>query len=81
MGVCVNLWICLNEVKPHVMYDVEGWMPLEPMQWNRASSQFDLVHTVLFHFSSVISVSFCTCDSVLGNSLEFRQANQDSIRV
>ena len=33
-----NLWSCLKEFKPLVVYDVEGRMELETMQRNRASS-------------------------------------------
>ena len=38
MGVSGNLWGCLKEVKPLVVYDVEHGMALEPMQGNRGSS-------------------------------------------
>ena len=31
-GVSVNLWICLKEVKPLGLYDVECGMALEPMR-------------------------------------------------
>ena len=48
MGVSGNLWKCLKEVKPLFMYDVECGMALEPMQWNRASSQVDLGFTMQF---------------------------------
>ena len=37
-GVSGNLWSCLKEVKPLVMYDVEQGMALEPIQGNRGSS-------------------------------------------
>ena len=33
-----NLWSCLKEVKPPVVFDGEHRMALEPMQGNRASS-------------------------------------------
>ena len=54
----VNLWSCLTEVKPLVMFDGECGMPLEPMQANQASSRIDLVYTELFHVAAVISGSF-----------------------
>ena len=34
-----NLWSCLKEVKPPVMFDGEYGMSLEPMQWIWASSR------------------------------------------
>ena len=56
-------------------------MVMEPMQGKLASSQFDLGHTELFCVPEVTSVFFSSCDSVLGDYLEFNQANQDSLRV
>ena len=56
-------------------------MALEPMQGKRASSRVDLGYTEIFHVPAVTCVSFSTCDSVLGNSLGFREANQGSSRV
>ena len=53
------------------MYDVEHGMALEPMQWKFASPPIDLGYTELFPLPAVTAVSFYTCDSVLGNSLEF----------
>ena len=38
----MNLWTCLKEVKPLVVFDGESAVPVEPMQGNRASSQVDL---------------------------------------
>ena len=46
-------------------------MFMEPMQGKMASSQFDLGHTDLFCIPEVISGFFSTCDSVVGDSLEF----------
>ena len=40
-GVSGNLWSCLKEIKPLVVYDGECIMPLEPMQWKWASSPVD----------------------------------------
>ena len=61
------------------MFDGECGMALEPMQWIWASYQVDLVYTDLFHVPLVTSVSLQTCDSVLGDSLEFHHANQGSL--
>ena len=54
---------------------------MEPMQGKLASSQFDLGHTDLFCVPEVTSVFFSSSDSVLGDSLEFNQANRGSLRV
>ena len=54
-------------------------MVMEPMQGKLASSQFDLGHTDLFWVSEVTSVFFSSCDSVVGDSLEFSQANRGSL--
>ena len=56
-------------------------MVMEPMQGKLASSQFDLGHTDLFLVPEVSLVFFSSCDSVVGDSLEFNQANQGSLRV
>ena len=56
-------------------------MVMEPMQGKLASSQFDLGHTHLFCVPEVTSVFFSSCDSVVGDSLEFNQANRGSLRV
>ena len=55
-------------------------MVMEPMQGKLASSQFDLGHTDLFCIPEVTSV-FSSCDSVLGDSLEFSHANRGSLCV
>ena len=55
-------------------------MAVETMQGNLASSHVDLGYTVLFCIPAVTSLSFYTCDSVLG-TLEFHQANQGSLHV
>ena len=52
-----NLWSCLKEVKPVVVFDGECWMPLEAMQGNQGSSRVDLVYTVLFRVAAVTSGS------------------------
>ena len=56
-------------------------MVIEPMHGNLASSQFDLGHTDLFCVSEVTSVFFSSGDSVVGDSLEFNQANRSSLCV
>ena len=56
-------------------------MVLEPMQGKFASSQFDLGHTDLFCVPEVTSVFFSFCDSLVGDSLEFNQANRGSLCV
>ena len=56
-------------------------MIMEPMQGILASSQFDLGHTYLFCVPVVISVFFSSCDSVVGDSLEFNQVNRCSLCV
>ena len=50
-------------------------MFMEPMQGKLASSQFDVGHTDLFCVPKVTSVFFSSCDSVVGDFLEFSQAN------
>ena len=63
------------------MYDEDRRMVMEPMQWKLASSQFDLGKTDLFCVPEVTAVFFSSCDSVVGDSLEFNQANQGSLCV
>ena len=46
---------------------------METMQGKFASAQFDLGHTDLFCVPEVISGFFLSCDSVVGDSLEFNQ--------
>ena len=54
---------------------------MEPMQGKLASFQFDLGYTEVFCIPEVTSVFFSSCDIVVGDSLEFNQANRGSIRV
>ena len=56
-------------------------MVMEPMQGKLASSQFDLGHSDLFWVSGVTSVLFSSCDSVVGDFLEFIEANRGSLYV
>ena len=77
----MNLSSFLKGVKPLVLYDEDRAMVLEPMQKKLSSSQFDLGHTDLFCVPDVTSVFFPSCDSVVGDSLEFNQANRGSLCV
>ena len=52
-----NLWSCLKEVKPLVVFHGDLGMALEPMQGNRASSLVDLGYTDLFLIAAVIAGS------------------------
>ena len=56
-------------------------MVMEPMQGKLASSQIDFGYTEQFCIPGVTSVFFSSCDSVVGVSLEFNQANRGSLRV
>ena len=56
-------------------------MVMEPMQGKLASSQFDLGHTDRFCVPELTSVFFSSCDSVVGDSLEFNEANGGSLFV
>ena len=56
-------------------------MIMEPMKGKLASSQFDLGQTNLFFVPEVTSVFISSCDSVVGDSLEFNQANRGSLFV
>ena len=81
MGASLNLWSILKEVKPLVVYDVKHGMAMDPMQGKWASSRIDLGYTEIFCVSQVTSVFFSSCDSVLGDTVEFHQANRGSLRV
>ena len=50
-------------------------MVTEPMQGKLASSEFDLGNNEIFCVPEVTSDFFSSCDSVVGDSLEFNQAN------
>ena len=54
-------------------------MAMEPMQGKWVSSQVDLGYTEQFLIPEVTSVFFSSCDNVLGDSLEFHQANHGSM--
>ena len=71
----------LKGVKPLVLYDVDRDVVMEPMQGKLASSQFDFGYTEEFFIPGVTSVFFSSCDSVVGDSLEFNQTNRGSLCV
>ena len=81
MGVSENLCSFLKGVKPLVLYSVKHGIAMEPMKGIRASYRVDLGYNELFCFPEMTSVFFSSCDSVLGNSLVFRQANRGSLCV
>ena len=56
-------------------------MVMEPMQGKLASSQIDFGYTETFCIPGVTSVFFSSCDSVVGDSLEFNQSNRGSLPV
>ena len=66
---------------PRILYDVDRGVVMEPMQGKFASSQFDFGYTEQFCIPGVTSVFFSYCDRVVGDSLEFNQANRGSFRV
>ena len=79
--VSQNLSRFLKGVKPLVLYDVDRGVVMKPMQGKLASSQFDFGYTEQFCIPWVTSVFFSYCDSAVGDSLEFNQANRGSFRV
>ena len=56
-------------------------MVIEQMQGNLASSQFDLWYTELLCVPEVTSGFFSSCVSVVGDALEFNQANRGPLHV
>ena len=50
---------------------------MQPMKGKWASSPVDLLYTKLFCIPEVTSAFFSSCDSLVGDSLEFNQANED----
>ena len=56
-------------------------MVMELMQGKLSSSHFDFGYTEQFCIPGVTSVFFSSCDSVVGDSLEFNQANRGSLHV
>ena len=81
MGVSGNLWTVVNDVNTLVVYDVEWEMSMDSMKRKCASSWVDLGYTNQFCIQEVTSVFFSSCDSVVGDSLVFNQANRGSLCV
>ena len=81
MGVSGNLWIVEKDVKTLVLYDVESETAMDSMKGKCTSSSVDLRYTNQFCVSEVTSVFFSSCDSLVGDSLEFNQANRGSLCV
>ena len=76
-----NLSRFLKGVKPLVLYDVDLRVVMEQMQGKLSSSQIDFGYTQQFCLPGVTSLFFSSCDSVVGDSLEFNQANRGSLHV
>ena len=76
-----NLSRFLKRVNPLVLYDVDRGMVMEPMQGKLASSQLDLGYTKQICIPELTSVFFLSCDSVVGDSVEFNQANRGSFHA
>ena len=81
MGFSGNFWILVKDVKPLVVCDVECEMAMDSMKGKCASYCVDLGYTNLFCIPEMTSGFFSCCDSVLGDSLEFYQGNQGSLRL
>ena len=79
MGVSGKLWIVVQDVKPLVVYDVDCEMAMDSMKGKCASSCVDLGYNHLFCIPEVTLVFFSFCNSVVGDSLEFNQANRGSL--
>ena len=70
-----------KERQAPLLYDVKCRIAMEPVHGKWTSSQVNLGYTELFCVPEVTSVFFSSCDSVLGDSLEFHQANRGSLPV
>ena len=81
MGDSGNIWIVVNDVKTLVVYNMEWEMAMDSMKGKCASSWIDLRYTNQFCIPEVTSVFFSSCDSLVGDSLEFNQANRGSLCV
>ena len=81
MGVSGNLWIFVKDLKTLVVYDVEWETAMISMKGKCASSWVDLWYTNQFFVPEVTSVFFLSCDRLVGDSLEFNQANRGSLCV
>ena len=81
MGVSVNLWFVVKDVKTVAVYDVEWETAMDSIKGKCASSWVDLGYTNQRCIPEVTSVFFSFCDSLVGDSLEFKQANRGSLCV
>ena len=54
---------------------------MDSMKGKSASSRVDLGYTNHFCVPEVTSVIFASCDSVVGDSLDFNQTNRGSLCV
>ena len=64
-----------------MLYDVYRGVVAEAMQGKLASSKFDFGYAEQFCIPGVTSVFFSSCDSVVGDSLDFNQTNRGSLHV
>ena len=60
---------------PHVLYDVEHDIAMEPMKGKWASSRVDLGYTELFCIPEVTVVFLSSRNRGLGDSLVFQQVH------
>ena len=74
MGVSGNLWMVVKDVKTLVVYDMQWETAMDSMKGKCASSWVDLAYNNKFCVPEVTSVFFSSCDSHVGDSLEFNQA-------
>ena len=81
MGDSGNLWIVVKNVKALFVYDVEWETAMDSMNGKCASSSVDLGYTNQFCVPDMTSWFFSSCDSVVGDALEFNQANRGSLCV
>ena len=81
MAVSGNLWIVVKDVKTLTVYDVEWETSMDSLKGKYASSWVDLGYTNQFCVPEVTSLFFSSCDSLVGDSLEFNQANRGSLCV
>ena len=79
MGVSGNLWIFVKDVKTLVVYYVEWDTAMDSVKGKCASSWVDLGYTNQFCIPEVSSEFFSSSDSLIGDSLEFNQANRGSL--
>ena len=80
-GVSGNLWIVVKVFKTLVVYDVEWETAMDSMNGKCASTWADLWYINQFCVPEVTSVFFSSCDSLVGDCLEFNQANRGSLCV